>query len=142
MQNFTPISALLGGALIGLSAVLLMWLNGRITGISGIFHGLYPFRKKEFLWRILFLVGLVIGSSVYYVLPQIHFMPREHFPRALLLLAGFLVGIGTKVSGGCTSGHGVCGLARMSLRSLVATLIFFIFGLLTVYCARHIWVLL
>lgn len=139
MQNFTPVSALIGGSLIGLSAVILLWLNGRIAGISGIFHGLYPLKKNDFLWRILFLAGLIIGSWIYYLLPQIHFTPRTHYPVSLLLLAGFLVGIGTKLSGGCTSGHGVCGIARMSLRSLIATIIFFIFGLLTVYCIRHIW---
>jgi uncharacterized protein len=139
MENFTPISALIGGSLIGLSAVLLLWLNGRIAGISGIFHGLYPPKKNEFLWRILFLAGLMMGSWIYFLLPQIHFTSRTHYPILLLLLAGFLVGIGTKLSGGCTSGHGVCGMARLSPRSFVATIIFFVFGLITVYCTRHIW---
>lgn len=139
MQNFTPVSALIGGSLIGFSAVLLFWLNGRIAGISGIFHGLYPPRKKEFLWRALFLIGLIVGSQSYYFLPQLHFTPRTHYPIYLLLLAGMLVGIGTKLSGGCTSGHGVCGIARLSLRSFVATIIFLTFGFLTVYCLRHIW---
>jgi uncharacterized membrane protein YedE/YeeE len=141
MQNVTPVSALIGGSLIGLSAVLLLAYNGRIAGISGIFHGLYPPRKTEFLWRILFLIGLVIGSQSYYLLPSIHFVPRTHYPVALLIIAGFLVGIGTKLSGGCTSGHGVCGMARLSPRSIVATIIFFLFGLLTVYCLRHIWMI-
>jgi uncharacterized protein len=139
MQDFTPISALIGGAFIGLSAVMLLWLNGRIAGISGIFHGLYPPRRKDFLWRLLFLLGLILGSQIYYCLPQIHFTPRSHYPVYLLLLAGFLVGIGTKLSGGCTSGHGVCGIARLSRRSIIATIIFFIFGLLTVYFLKHIW---
>ncbi len=139
MQNFTPISALIGGSLIGLSTVLLLWLNGRIAGVSGIFHGLFPPRKNEFLWRVLFLIGLIVGSLIYYLLPQIHFAPRTHYPIFLLLLSGFLVGIGTKLSGGCTSGHGICGIARMSSRSFIATIIFFIFGLLSVYFIRHIW---
>lgn len=139
MENFTPISALIGGALIGLSAVLMLWLNGRIAGISGIFHGLLPIRKKEFLWRILFLVGLILGSQIYYLFPQINFIPRTHYPVSLLVLAGFLVGVGTKIGGGCTSGHGVCGIARLSSRSIVATIVFFIFGLLSVYVVRHIW---
>lgn len=139
MQNFTPISALIGGSLIGLSTVLLFWLNGRIAGISGIFHGLFPPRKNDFLWRLLFLLGLITGSTIYYALPQIHFIPRTHYPISLLLLAGVLVGIGTKLSGGCTSGHGICGIARMSTRSFAATITFFIFGLLTVYLIRHVW---
>ena len=139
MQNFTPISALIGGSLIGVSAVLMLWLNGRIAGVSGIFHGLSSQRKNDVSWRVLFLVGMIAGSFIYYLLPQIHFMPRTHFPVLLLLLAGFLVGIGTRLSGGCTSGHGVCGIARLSFRSLIATITFFIFGTMTAYVVRHIW---
>lgn len=139
MQNFTPISALIGGSLIGLSATLMLWLNGRIAGISGIFHGLFSFRKNDVGWRILFLIGMMLGSICYYFLPQIHFIQRIHYPIYLLILSGFLVGIGTRVGGGCTSGHGVCGIARLSFRSFVATIIFFIFGLITVYVIRHIW---
>lgn len=137
MQDFTPISATIGGSLIGLSAVLLLWLNGRIAGISGIFHGIFPFHKKDFFWRIFFIFGLIIGSSIYYVFQQIHFIPRTGYPVTLLLLSGFLVGIGTRLSGGCTSGHGVCGIARMSRRSFIATIIFFLFGILSTYCIRH-----
>jgi uncharacterized protein len=139
MQNFTPISSLIGGSLIGLSAVLLLWLNGRIAGVSGIFHGLFPPHKNDFLWRALFLIGLVTGSFIYYLIPQIHFIPRTNYPVSLLLLAGFFVGIGTRLGGGCTSGHGVCGIARMSARSLIATITFFVFGLLATYFIRHIW---
>ena len=139
MHNFTPISALIGGSLIGLSSVLLLWLNGRIAGVSGIFHGLFPPQKNDFSWRVLFLIGLIVGSFIYYLLPEIHFTPRTHYPIYLLIISGILVGIGTKISGGCTSGHGVCGIARLSLRSIVATIVFFIFGLLTVYFIRHIW---
>lgn len=139
MQNFTPISALIGGSLIGLSIVLLLWLNGRIAGISGILHGSFPPRKNDFAWRILFLLGLIFGSLSYYLFPQIHFIPRTHYPIGLLIISGFLVGIGTKLSGGCTSGHGICGMARLSSRSIIATSIFFLFGLLSVYFIRHIW---
>lgn len=139
MQNFTPVSATIGGSLIGFSAVLLLWLNGKIAGISGIFHGLLPPRTNDFLWRVLFLLGLLIGSQVYWLIPQIHFVPRHNYSIYLLLIAGFLVGFGTKLSGGCTSGHGVCGIARMSRRSFVATIVFFIFGLLTVYFLRHVY---
>lgn len=100
MQNFTPISALIGGSLIGLSAVLMLWLNGRIAGISGIFHGLFTLHKKDFIWRALFLIGLIIGSFIYYLFPQIHFTPRTHYPVLLLILSGFLVGTGTHIGGG------------------------------------------
>jgi uncharacterized protein len=138
MQNFTPISALIGGALIGSSAVLMLWLNGRIAGVSGIFHGLFSFRKGDFSWRASFLVGMIAGCCLYYFVPQIHFTPRTHYPVMLLILSGFLVGIGTRLSGGCTSGHGVCGIARLSTRSFVATLIFFLMGVITVYLLRHV----
>jgi uncharacterized protein len=136
MQNFTPVSALIGGSLIGLSVTLLMFLNGRIAGISGMLHGLLPFKENEFTWRVLFLIGLIIGGFVYYLLPQIHFSQRSHYSIYLLVLSGFFVGIGTKLGSGCTSGHGVCGIARMSPRSFVATGVFFIFGLFPVYTCR------
>lgn len=139
MQNFTPVSALIGGSLIGVSTIILLWLNGRIAGVSGIFHGLFPPHKNDIVWRILFLIGLMTGSLIYYLLPQIHFIPRTHYPISLLIFSGFLVGLGTKLSGGCTSGHGICGIARMSSRSITATIIFFIFALLSVYFVRHIW---
>lgn len=139
MEDFTPISSLIGGALIGLSAVLFLWLNGRIAGISGIFHGLIPPLRNDFLWRILFLIGLMLGVQIYYFIPQIHFTPRTNYPIYLLISAGFLVSIGTRLSGGCTSGHGVCGLARSSKRSFAATSIFILFAMITVYLLRHVW---
>ena len=142
MQNFTPISALIGGSLIGLSASLLMFLNGRIAGISGMFHGLFPVKKNEFVWRSLFLIGLIIGGFIYYILPEVHFSLRTNYPIYLLILSGFFVGIGTKLGTGCTSGHGVCGIARMSPRSFVAMGVFFTFGVCTVYFIRHLWSLL
>lgn len=139
MQQFTPISALIGGGLIGLSASLFFWLNGRIAGISGLFHGLFQSNKNDFLWRFLFLIGLIAGGQIYYLVPQIQFSARTQYPISVLMLSGFLVGLGTKLSGGCTSGHGICGIARLSRRSLVATGVFFIAGILTVYVVRHIW---
>lgn len=141
MQNFTPYSALLGGAIIGISIVLLLFLTGRIAGISGIAHGVVPFHKKESVWRILFIVGLILGGLTYYLLPQIHFTFRSGYSVTLLITSGFLVGIGTKMSGGCTSGHGVCGIARISLRSFVATGVFILFGIMTVFVVRHWWAL-
>lgn len=138
MQNFTPISALIGGILIGISTVILMWFNGRIAGISGIFHGLFQFQQNDYWWRILFLFGLILGVQVYYIFPIIHFAPRTNYPLVLLVSAGFLVGIGTKLSGGCTSGHGICGMARLSKRSILATITFMVFGFITVYIMKHL----
>lgn len=142
MENFTPVSAIIGGSLIGISSVLLLWFDGRIAGISGIMHGLYPPKSNEFLWRIVFIIGLILGSFIYYGVPEIQFIPRSHYPIPVLLGAGFLVGIGTKLSSGCTSGHGVCGIARMSPRSWVATGLFFISALITTYLIRHYWAIL
>lgn len=139
MDDFTPISSLIGGMLIGLSAVLMLWLSGRIAGISSIFHGMVPPKKNDFLWRVLFLIGLISGGLLYHLIPQLQFETRTNYPIYLLISAGFLVGMGTKLSGGCTSGHGVCGIARLSLRSIVATIIFFTFGLITVFLIKHVW---
>lgn len=139
MHNLTIASALTGGALIGVSAVLLLWLFGRIAGISGIIHGLIPAEKGDIDWRIYFLVGLVAGSCVYHFVPSVHFHFRQHYPIALSLIGGMLVGFGTRIGSGCTSGHGVCGLSRLSIRSFAATLTFMIFGVITVYVLRHIF---
>ncbi|HEX2530068.1 MAG TPA: YeeE/YedE thiosulfate transporter family protein [Burkholderiaceae bacterium] len=138
MTQFTPVSALIGGALIGLSAVLLFWLNGRIAGISGVFNGLVIEKRSDRLWRALFLLGLVIGSGVTLVLKAPDYIPRQGFPVGLLLLAGLLVGFGTSRANGCTSGHGVCGLARFSRRSLVATISFLAVAIVTTYLTRHL----
>lgn len=138
MHDFTPVSALAGGAIIGTSIVILMWFNGKIAGISGIFHGLFQYRQQDYWWRVLFILGLMLGAQIYYFLPAIEFTPRDNYPASLLIIAGFLVGSGTKLSGGCTSGHGICGLARLSLRSVIATLVFMAFGFVTVYITKHV----
>lgn len=138
MHDFTPISALIGGAFIGVSAIILMWFCGRIAGISGIFHGLFQYRLHDYWWRVLFIIGLMLGAQVYHLIPEIAFTPRTNYPILLLITAGFLVGVGTKLSGGCTSGHGVCGIARLSRRSIVATIVFIGFGMITVYVMKHI----
>ena len=137
MHDFTPISALIGGAFIGVSAVILMWFNGRIAGISGIFHGLFQYRPDNW-WRVLFIIGLLLGAQIYYFIPSISFTPRVNYPISLLILAGVLVGAGTKYAGGCTSGHGICGIARLSWRSILATIVFMAFGFITVYVMKHI----
>lgn len=138
MNHFTPVSSLIGGLLIGLSASLFLWLNGRIAGISGVLGGLLPARAGEQAWRLLFLAGLVLGAGGYIALAGVTAPVRQGFPVPLLLLAGFLTGVGTTRANGCTSGHGVCGLARLSLRSLVATVTFLGVAMVTTYGVRHI----
>ena len=130
-------NALLGGILIGGSATLLLWLNGRIAGISSVVASLLF--TKDRLWPALFLLGLVAGAAIYYALGGSAPVPRSNFPFWLLALAGVLVGFGTALARGCTSGHGVCGLGRLSLRSLVATLTFLSVGLLTTFVVRHLF---
>ncbi len=139
MENFTPISALIGGALIGLSAGLLLWLNGRIAGISGILHGLLFPQPGDTSWRVLFLIGLIAGSGIYLTLfPGDLTNTQTTLPLGVIALGGFLVGFGTRMGGGCTSGHGVCGLGRLSGRGFTATLTFLVTGMLTVYLMRHV----
>jgi uncharacterized membrane protein YedE/YeeE len=138
MENFTPLSALIGGALIGLSAVILWVMDGRVAGISGIVGGLVDPAAGDTGWRIAFLLGLLAAPLVYRAagggLPAVTI--TSSFP--LLLAGGLLVGFGTRLSGGCTSGHGVCGMARLSPRSLVATLLFMAGGFATVFVARQL----
>lgn len=144
MESFTPYSALIGGVLIGASASLLLWFNGRIAGISGIARGLVSGNRAEFLWRAIFLAGLVGGARLFYVLTahteyfQLAPHSRSGFPPGLLVAGGLAVGFGTALARGCTSGHGVCGLARLSPRSLVATLTFLAAGITTAYVVRHV----
>lgn len=137
--TFTPISSLIGGAMIGLAAFLLLALNGRIAGISGILGGLLDAERKELGWRLTFLAGLLLGPlAVGLVVPQAVPPLRFEGSLGLALLAGLLVGFGTRLGGGCTSGHGVCGIARLSPRSLVATAIFMSVAIVTVFISRHL----
>jgi uncharacterized membrane protein YedE/YeeE len=138
MTHFTPYTALGGGVLIGAAAVLLLYLNGRIAGISGILNGALARHKGDTAWRVAFLLGMMAGGGAFWWLTPHAFEPRQGFPVPMLLVAGFLVGFGTRLGSGCTSGHGVCGLGRRSLRSLVATATFVGFGMLTVYVTRHL----
>lgn len=138
MTHFTPYTALGGGLLIGVAAVLLLYLNGRIAGISGILNGALARQKGDTAWRVAFLLGMLAGGGAFWWLTPHAFVPRQGFPLPTLLVAGFLVGFGTRLGSGCTSGHGVCGLGRRSLRSLVATVTFVGFGMLTVYVTRHL----
>jgi uncharacterized protein len=135
--NFTPWSSLAGGMLIGLAATIFILLNGRIAGISGVIGGLLRPSRGDVLWRVSFIVGLVIAP----VLFQAAFsLPASEIEASTLTLitAGLLVGVGTRYGSGCTSGHGVCGLSRRSPRSLVATAAFIVSGFLTVFLIRHI----
>ena len=138
MQDFTPVSALLGGALIGLSVTLLLLFNGRMAGISGIMNGVFNSPKDERIWRLVFLLGLVMGAVIFQLIMPDLFIPRQGYPLWLVAIGGFLVGIGTRLGNGCTSGHGICGIANLSRRSILATLTFMGFGMLTVYIVRHV----
>lgn len=136
-NHFTPLTALAGGMLIGTAAAMFVLLNGRIAGISGVVGGLLRPVKGDSAWRIAFLLGLVGGPLVYQlfaVLPR----PQIDAGYGALILAGLLVGIGTRYGSGCTSGHGVCGLSRFSPRSLVATVSFMGAGFATVFVVRHL----
>lgn len=139
MNHFTPASALAGGLLIGTAAVLLLWLNGRIAGISNITAGLLSWKRGDVFWRLLFLGGLVLGAALYYLGFGGAPVARASFPVWLLAAGGVLVGFGTSFGSGCTSGHGVCGLGRLSVRSLVATVIFLVVGIVTTYVVRHVF---
>lgn len=134
---FTPWSALAGGALIGLAAALFVLLNGRIAGISGILGGLLRPVRGDIAWRLAFLAGLLGAPLVYGLFAP---LPQPHIEAGTgwLIAAGLLVGVGTRYGAGCTSGHGVCGLSRLSPRSLVATLAFMAAGFVTVYLLRHV----
>ena len=139
IYNFTPLSALAGGILIGLSAVLLLTVNGRIAGISGILYGLVAPKKPDDLdWRILFLAGLIAAGFLYQLLNGMNTSITLEASIPIVGVGGILTGIGTAVGSGCTSGHGICGLARRSSRSLVATISFMLVGGITVFILRHV----
>ena len=133
--TFTPVSALLGGALIGLAAVLLYAAPGRIAGISGILNGAVE-QRAERGWRLAFLLAMVLAAGAWFAVSDA--APRSGFPWPWLVAAGLLVGFGTRTGSGCTSGHGVCGLARLSKRSLVAVAMFMASGFVTVFVLRHV----
>ncbi len=135
--NFTPIPALIGGLIIGLAATLLMWLNGRIAGISGILGGLLP-PGSDAPWRLAFVAGLVCGGLAYVLvtggLPAI--VSTASTP--MLIFGGLLVGYGTRMGSGCTSGHGVCGIGRLSPRGMVSTVIYIGVAAITVFITQHV----
>jgi uncharacterized protein len=134
---FTPWASLAGGVLIGIAVAMLVLLNGKVAGISGIVGGLLRPVRGDTAWRVAFVLGL-LSAPLAYALFAPWPAPRIDASFALLVLAGLLVGIGTRYGGGCTSGHGVCGVSRLSPRSLVATLAFMAAGFATVFVARHV----
>ena len=138
MEHFTPVSAAVGGVLIGLSACLL-WLSlGRIAGISGIVGSLWTPRAGDIGWRVVFLCSLIVAPALYSLaggrVPQI----AIDAPIQVVVIAGLLVGVGTRLGSGCTSGHGVCGMARLSRRSILATGIFMVVAIVTTFVRRHL----
>jgi uncharacterized membrane protein YedE/YeeE len=137
VANFTPVASLVGGVLIGLASVWLLAASGRIAGISGILHGLFAQPPGDRSWRVLFIVGLVAAGFAWHALGA-PAPVREGFGLGWAAAAGLLVGFGTRVGGGCTSGHGVCGLGRFSLRSLVAVMVFMATGMAATYVMRHV----
>ena len=138
MENFTPVSALIGGLLIGASAALFLILNGRVAGISGILGGLLQPTRYDVGWRVAFLAGLLLAPVIYTAaggnLPTV----TINAPLGLLIVAGLLVGFGARHGAGCTSGHGVCGIGRRSPRSIAATGIFMTTAILIVLITRHL----
>lgn len=139
MENFTPIASLIGGLLIGFSASAVLFLNGRIAGVSGIVGGLLTPVKNDVGWRAAFVIGLITGGVLLrFFSPQLFHIAIERSTMAFAL-AGFLAGFGARLGSGCTSGHGVCGVGRLSPRSLVATGVFMSIGALTVYLVSHLF---
>jgi len=134
--HFTPWTSLAGGILIGASAAMFLLLNGRIAGISGILGGLLRPKAGDAGWRVAFVLGLVASPLVYQLVVPLPSVQIDA-GTALLVVAGLLVGVGTRYGSGCTSGHGVCGLSRLSPRSMVATAAFMCAGFLTVFIVRH-----
>ncbi len=138
--HFTPWSSLSGGIILGVASALFILINGRVLGISGILGGLLPPKAGDTFWRLAFLAGMFASPWVFNILAPAEFIttPQIDADLVMLVIAGLLVGIGTRYGSGCTSGHGVCGLSRMSPRSLVATLSFMAAGFLTVYVVRQL----
>ena len=135
--NFTPYGSLIGGMLIGLAVLLLLLTHGRIAGISGVVSGLLHRKSGDISWRAAFVVGLLVAPTIYQFF---HALPESRLDASwlVLIVAGLLVGFGTRYGSGCTSGHGVCGMSRLSPRSILATGSFMLMGFVTVFVVRHL----
>src|SRR5210317_2463221 len=142
--NFTPMESLLGGLIIGLAVAILYLMRGNYTGISGIYYNVISVNKSGFLWRFLFIMGLIIGPVILSFFPYTDLgfeMPNTN--PLVVIVGGLLVGYGTQLGSGCTSGHGVCGIGRLSIRSIVGTCVFVGAGMVTVFIIRSLgWVVL
>lgn len=138
MTEFTPVLSLLGGALIGLSAVLLMAFHGRIAGMTGILAGLLPPVSSDWAWRAAFLAGAIVAPVLILGLSGQTIAYESPVPMPWIIIGGLIVGVGVYFGSGCTSGHGVCGIARLSPRSIAATLTFMATAILTVFVIRHL----
>jgi uncharacterized membrane protein YedE/YeeE len=141
--HFTPWASLAGGIILGVASAIFILVNGRILGISGILGGLLPPKVGDTTWRMAFLLGLFAAPTVFHAVVPAEYItaPRIDATDLSVLAAGLLVGIGTRYASGCTSGHGVCGLSRLSLRSLLATASFMFAGFVMVYIVRHLTVI-
>ena len=136
--HFTPWASLAGGVLIGVAAAMLLLASGRVAGVSGIVGGLLAGQRGDVAWRIAFVLGLLLAPAAWKLAFRHHEFSRIDSGFGVLLVAGLLVGLGTSYASGCTSGHGVCGLSRLSVRSLVATLAFMSAGIVTMFVTRHV----
>lgn len=131
------IPAFTGGILIGIAAVIMLIFNGKITGNSGIVSALISFKRREDLWKLYYLLGLILGAQYYKIIyKNIPIVIDTDYPA--LILAGILVGYGTRLGSGCTSGHGICGIARLSKRSIIATIVFMLTGIITVFITHQL----
>jgi uncharacterized membrane protein YedE/YeeE len=141
--HFTPFASLTGGVILGVASAIFILINGRILGISGILGGLLPPKAGDTTWRIAFMLGLFAAPTVFHAVVPAQFItaPRIDATDWMVVAAGLLVGIGTRYASGCTSGHGVCGLSRLSPRSLLATMSFMGAGFAMVYVMRHLFVI-
>ncbi|WP_160061090.1 YeeE/YedE family protein [Psychromonas sp. L1A2] len=138
MENFTPWTSLMGGALLGLSATLLMLFSGKVAGISGILNGLLTPKKGDFLWRLFFIIGM--ASSILLLSPFSIELPELSGQPLVFIIAGLLVGFGTRLGNGCTSGHGIVGIGRFSTRSIIATCVFIGVAAFVVFLRLHVGV--
>lgn len=139
MENFTPVSGLVGGVLIGLAVALMLLLNGRLAGISGIVSGMLSSKAGNMVWRLAFVAGLMLGALAYVLASGGPLTVNVLASPPAIVLGGLLVGFGTRMGSGCTSGHGLCGLALLSRRSAAATAVFFGVAMLTVFLTRHVF---
>ncbi|MEK2163941.1 YeeE/YedE family protein [Vibrio parahaemolyticus] len=138
MLNVIPWESLFGGILLGISATILLLVNGKIAGISGIMIGIMSPKKGDYSWRLLFAVGMIAGGLISVLMLGVAVPSTTNLSLGMVIAAGLLVGIGTRLGNGCTSGHGICGMGRLSKRSIVATCVFMAVAGLTVFVRLHL----